>query len=527
MKKYDDILIKQLILVFVILSFFLLIISKLFYYCIIKYDKISDVYQNNNFNYSTRRRHDIVDKHDILIATDVKVKTLFINKSLIDNPKEVAKKLSKILNLNYSSILTKIKSSENKANLILIKKHILPKEELKLWNSDLPCIVFEDDLKRFYPQGNLFSHIVGYTDIDRIGISGIEKYYNNFLLDDKNSKLKLTFDIRIQSILRDILINSLEKYHANFAVGIISEVKTGNILAAVSVPDFNPNIIDVNDNNKMFNRITYGLYEMGSVFKTFSIASAIENNIVNKNTVFDVSNPIKYNNFMIKDENHIKKHNLTVKEIFAQSSNIGTVQIAKKVGIDRELAFFENLGLLEKIDTDISEISLPIQPRIWREINLYTISYGYGLAITPLHLITATNAIINDGIYISPRFSYEKNQITREITSKNTSKMMRELFSETITNGTGKYLLDINNYNLGGKSGTAIKMQKNGKYIRGINNKASFIVSFPMNDPEYTVFVLVDSPTVNGKTGTGSSVGAPIVKEVVKHIIPVLGSQSL
>lgn len=524
MANKDDILLrKQIVLISVIILFFMLIVSRLFYFCVIEHNRVVDTYKFSNSEISFKKRNNIVDRNGILIATDIKVKTLFINKSLIDDPEHVAKVLSKTLDVKYSFILNKIKASKNKANLILIKKHILPKEEFGLWNSGLSCIVLEDDVKRFYPNKNLFSHIVGYTDIDGNGISGIEKYYNDFLSNKKNGNLKLTFDIRIQSIIRDILLKSKEKYNANFVVGIVSEIKTGNIIAAVSVPDFNPNLLNTADSDSMFNRITYGLYEMGSVFKTFSISAAIENKVVSKNSVFDVGNPIKYDNFTIKDENHIKKKSLTVKEIFAQSSNIGTVQIAKKTGVEKVLHFFEDLGLLEKIDVDIVETSLPIQPRIWKEINLYTISYGYGLAITPLHLVMATNAILNNGVYISPRFSYEKNQLIKKVVDSNTSKIMKELFSETIMNGTGKILLDINDYDIGGKSGTAIKMQKDGKYTRGIDNKASFIASFPMKDPKYTVLVFVDSPTVNGKTGTGSSVGAPIVKEIIQQIIPVIG----
>lgn len=522
MENEDNILLKkEIVLIGVLVLFSLLIISRLFYYSIIKYNKITNIYSNENYGRNLKKRGDIVDRNNVLIATDIKVKNLFINKTLMDNDEYTAKVLSNILNVKYSTILNKIKSSKDKANLILIKKHVLPKEEYNLWKSDLSCIVYEDELKRFYPHGNLFSHIIGYTDIDRNGIAGLEKYYDNLLKNNK--QLKLTLDIRIQSILREILKETKNKYGANFVVGIISEVKTGNVIAAVSIPDFNPNSNNKSDGNSMFNRITYGLYEMGSVFKTFSIAAAIHNNVVTKNTNFDVSNPIKYNNFLIRDENHIRKPVLTVKEIFAQSSNIGTVQIARKTGINRELQFFEDLGLLEKIDTDIPEVSLPIQPRIWKEINLYTISYGYGLAITPLHLITATNAILNNGIYISPRFSYQKEQITKRITSEKTSSVMKELFSETIKSGTGKSLLDIDDYKIGGKSGTAIKMQKDGKYVRGINNKASFIATFPINNPKYSVFVLVDSPTVDGKTGTGSSVGAPVIKEIIKQIIPVLG----
>ena len=167
MTSKDDILLrKQIILVSVIILFFLLIVSRLFYFCIIEHNRVSDTYRFNNSEISFKKRNNIVDKNNVLIATDIKVKTLFINKSLIDNPEYVAKTLSKILDIKYSFVLNKIKSSKNKANLILIKKHILPKEEFELWNSGLACIVFEDDVKRFYPNKNLFSHIVGYTDTD-------------------------------------------------------------------------------------------------------------------------------------------------------------------------------------------------------------------------------------------------------------------------------------------------------------------------------------------------------------------------
>lgn len=501
-----------LIIIFVI-SLYIIIISRLFYFSVIQYrDDIDKV------NLGENKRVDIVDKNNIVVATDIKVKNLYLNSELLEDVDFISKELSKILNIDYNFLYKKITKSRNK--YILVKKNVFPQDEYKIRQLPIASIVFEDDYLRFYPHNNLFSHTVGYVDSEKNGVIGIEEYYNNYLRYPENKKLKLTLDIRIQEALRDELLKSHNYYKTNFITGIIMEVKTGNVLGIVSIPDFNPNNVDVDSNT--FNFATYGNYELGSVFKIFTFANAIENNIISKDTELDVSKEINYHNFTIKDIRSItRRKQINTKEAFALSSNLFTVQIAKEIGIKKQLSFFENLGLLEKMNVDINQIILPLQPRRWSNINLMTIAYGYGIAVSPLHIISATNGILNNGLLITPRFSYNFDKQTKKnVVSFSTSNNMKSLFKTVVKNGTGK-LANIDGLNVGGKTGTARKNGKNG-YIEG-EHIVSFIGVFPINDPEYSIIVVADRPKLNEEIdGTGASVAANIFKNIVLETLPFL-----
>ncbi len=490
---------------------FLTIVIRLFYLTVINHKNFSkqEIFSLNE----NKKRVNIVDRNNIIIATDIKTKTLYLNKKLLDNEQFVAKSLSEILKLDYKSFYSKITNENIKSNYILVKKHVMPDEENKIKQLPIAAIVFEDDLLRFYPHNNLFSHVVGYTDIDENGIIGIEEYYDNYLKNINNNPLKLTLDIKIQEAVRDELLVAYEKYKVNFIVGIVMDIKTGNVLAMVTLPDFNPN--NLNDIKNTFNHATYGNYELGSVFKIFTFANALEEKLINLNSTFNVSNDFIYKDFVIKDSPGIKnRQKITTKEAFALSSNVATIQIAQKIGIDRQLKFFENLGLLERINTDIKQTVLPLQPRRWKEINLMTISYGYGLAVSPLHVISAANAIVNDGELITPRFSYNfEFQKKSQVISKETSDLMKKLFKITVEKGTAK-LANVNGFNVGGKTGTARKISKNeykqGEYV------SSFLGVFPVEDPKFSIFVVADRPHNANKSlyVTGANIA-----EIVKNII--------
>ena len=494
-----------------IVFLYVLLISRLFYFSVIKYeDKVDKIGLSEN------KRIDIVDRNNIVVASNIKVKNLYLNKELIENVDFISKELSKILNMDYDFLYNKITTSKNK--YILIKKNIFPQDEYKIRQFPIASIVFEDDYLRFYPHNNLFSHVVGYVDSEKNGVMGIEEYYNNYLRYYENNRLKLTLDVKIQEALREELIKSYDYYKANFVVGIITEVKTGNVLALVSIPDFNPNNVDVNSNT--FNFATYGNYELGSVFKIFTFANAIDNNIIDKDTEFNVDKEITYYDFSINDiKNITKRKKINTVEAFALSSNLFTVQTAREIGIKKQVAFFEKLGLLEKLNIDIKQTVLPLQPRRWSNISLMTIAYGYGIAVSPLHIISATNGILNNGILITPRFSYNfDKQTKRNVVSFSTSNTMKDLFRAVVEKGTGK-LADINGLNVGGKTGTARKNSKDG-YVEG-EHIVSFVGAFPINDPQYSIIIVADRPKLDGESdGTGSSVGANIFKNVVLRALP-------
>lgn len=512
---------RKLILIFSLMTcVFIILMLRLFMLTVLEYDPSNR--QLGFQNTINPRRADIVDKNGILVATDVPVKTLYLNRDLLENPEFVADSLAKILQLDRDILYGRLINENTKSRYILIRRHILPEEEKAVRSLPIASIVFEDDWLRYYPQDNLFSHVLGYVDADRNGIIGIEHHYDKKLAAFGEDSLKLTLDVRIQNALRDVLLKARETYKPGFLVGIISEIKTGNILAMVSLPDFNPN--RPNDRTNTFNHATYGGYELGSVFKVFNYANGLELGVVNEKTIFNVSRDVNYGSFTAKDIDSIKRRKtLTIEQAFALSSNIAAVQVAKSIGVDRQLKFFENLGLLEKMLVDIDELSLPQQPRKWKEVNLMTMAYGYGLALSPLHILNASNAIVNDGVMITPRLSYDfRKQKKIRVVSTKTSRIMRTFFEAVVKNGTG-ILARVRGCNVGGKTGTARKIS-NGAYQKG-EHLVSFVGAFPMDDPRYGLVVVADRPLgISEKSGdgTGSSVAARIVGNVVLEIVPFL-----
>lgn len=505
----------SLIIVSILIVFFILII-RIFYLMIVQYNNSFD---KNVFYDPIYKRVDIVDKNNVVVASNINVKTLYLNKELIENEEFIAKELSNILKLKYDFIYKKI-TNKTKAKYILIKQNIFPQEEQLIKQLPIASIVFEDDLLRFYPHNNLFSHILGYVDMNKNGVIGVEEYYNSYLKNNGNEPIKLTLDLRIQEVLREELLNSQEKYKTNFVVGIVTEIKTGNVLGAVSLPDFNPN--KLRDRNNTFNFATYGNYELGSVFKIFTFANGIETGVVNENSMFDVSKELNFGNYIVKDIKSIMdRKQISIKQGFSLSSNLVATQIARKIGVDNQVKFFENIGLLEKLNIDINQTTLPLQPRRWRDINLITISYGYGIAVSPLHVISATNGILNDGKLITPRFTYNFNQqVEKNILSKKTSTVVKDLFKNTTINGTAR-LAYIDGFDIGGKTGTARKISKDG-YMKG-EHIASFVGAFPIDNPKYSILIIADRPKINNELdGTGGSVATSITKNVILKMLPFL-----
>lgn len=508
------------VVVGLVIIIFMVMILRLYSLSVRQYSPLENDY---NFNYTsaTQRRANIVDRNGFLLATDIGTKTLYLNRDLLENERFIAKKLAKILNLNEDSLYKRLMDKGSKSKYILIKRYILPTEENKIKLLPIASLVFEDELLRYYPYNNLFSHVVGYVDIDKNGIIGLEKYYDSRLKKEKNA-LRTSLDMRVQSALRRVIVESYEIFKPNFIVGIISEVKSGNIIAMISFPDFNPNFNKTKNNT--FNHATYGNYELGSVFKIFTIANGIELGVIQKNTVFDVSCDVSYGKFTAKDIDSIKsRKRINTEEAFAISSNIATVHTAKLIGINEQLNFLDNLGLSERLNIDLGETSLPIQPRKWKEINLMTIAYGYGVAVSPLHILSAANAILNDGEMVTSRLSYEyKDQKRYNVVSKKTSNIIKGFFRATVEKGTAR-LAYIKGYDIGGKTGTARKIVGN-DYQKG-EHLASFVGAFPIDNPQYSIIIVADRPRGLAEKqgdGTGSSVSAKIAGDVILKIVPFL-----
>lgn len=473
-------------------------------------------------------RGDILDRNGVLLATTLKTPSLFADPSLIEDKdkKDVTRQLVKIFpELTEKEVLAKLSQDRR---FVWIKRQITPKQQLAVNRLGIPGLDFQYEVRRFYPQENLTAHSVGFTDRDGQGLAGIESYFGKQLTSSDTS-IQLSLDTRVQHIAREALQKAITHFQAIGGAAAVMDSRTGELLALVSLPDFDPHhpgdkVIKDQDSDPHFNRATLGTYEMGSTFKTFTTALALDKANVKISDKFDATNPIKIGRFTINDF-HPERRPLTVAEIFQLSSNIGTVRIVQKIGTDVHKAFIEALGLAETLPVEIPEKGRPQVPNPWRDISSMTIAFGHGMAVTPLHLVHAFNAVVNGGnlipVTILKRDKPPEEQ--KRVISEETSKTMRRLLRLVVTEGTGTKA-EAEGYVVGGKTGTTEK-NKNGRYEKK-SLISSFISAFPMNDPQYVVLVMVDEPKGQKDSygyATAGWVAAPAVKEIIERIAPILG----
>ncbi|MEM7651185.1 MAG: penicillin-binding protein 2 [Pseudomonadota bacterium] len=469
------------------------------------------------------RRADITDRNGALLATTLKTVSLYADSHLISSPAEAATKLVEIFpDLKYGDVLQKLQGGKR---FEWITRSVSPDQQYQVLQIGEPGLEFEEAYKRFYPQGPLAAHLLGYSNVDADGLAGVERSFNRHL--SQGQDLRLTLDVRLQHVLRRELARAMGDFEAKAATGAIMDVTTGEILAGVSLPDFNPHIPGKAKENEIFNRLTLGVYELGSVFKIFSTAGFFERHDVPMSTTFDASEPIKAGRFTINDY-HAEDRILTVPEVFMYSSNIGSALMGQAIGTENMRDFYKDLGLLSALDFEVREVGRPMVPSPWREVNTLTASYGHGLATTPLQLITAVSSIVNGGYLVQPSLVMQEDtaQSTTEetrVVSAKTAQRMRQLLRLVVTDGTGKNA-DVKGYRVGGKTGTAEKIV-DGRYD---NDKkiSSFIGVFPMDAPRYAVFVMVDEPKGQKWSygyATGGWVAAPAVSRVVASMGSILG----
>ena len=493
--------------------FFVIILRMIFVVAMGDKVKISGIYDARK----SSKRANIFDRNDVLVATDLKTKSLYVSSVLVKDSQAISRGISQIFSdISYDEILKKISDGKNSKGWILIRRNLAPSQVDQVQNLKMAGLLFENDRIRVYPQKSIASHFVGYADLDRKGLAGMEMQYDKQLVN--NHDLTLAMDVRVQDILHDELAVGIEEYHAKAAAGLVMDVNNGEVLALSSLPEFDANLQNEATLDQRFNRVTNGVYELGSVMKIFTNTIAFEENLVKMSDVYNVRDPIKYGRFTIKDD-HPVKDEMTVAEIFAYSSNIGTVKIADKIGATNQKDFLEKIGLLKKIDTEFPGLGKPIFPKIWREINLYTIAYGHGLAITPLHLASAVSAIVNGGTLYSPSFLKLKDQPSgKRVIKESTSEVMRVMLKKVAQDGTGKNA-NVIGYDVGGKTGTAERAEYGGYNER--QTMASFVAVFPISKPKYLVYVIFDRP--NSAFNTGGMVAAPVAGKVVRNIAPLLG----
>ena len=471
-------------------------------------------------------RADLVDRNGVLIATNLPAASLYADPTLVLEVEEAASRLTALMpELSYDTLLAKLTADRR---YVSIKRHLTPRQQYEINRLGLPGLAFERDERRVYPHGPLLAHALGYTGIDNRGLAGLELALNSRLAGEaaqQGEPLALSIDLRVQHVLHEELSAAVVEFEALGAAGLVLDVETGEVLAMVSLPDFNPNLPGQPDANDRFNRTTLGVYEMGSTFKIFTLAAALDSGVVTLSDGYDVSEPIKISRYLIRDY-HPENRFLTVPEIFMYSSNIGAAKMAIDLGTERQRTFLGSLGLLNAPEIELPELGAPLTPSPWREINTMTISYGHGIAVPPLSLARATAAMINGGL-LRPATLLKRDDATGApgvpVIRPETSDIMRTLLRLVVDEGTGKNAA-APGFQMGGKTGTSEKVVA-GSYER----KAlitSFVGAFPMDAPRYVVLVMVDEPHGNAKTfgyATAGWTAAPSVGRVVSRIGPLLG----
>ncbi|UWU15425.1 penicillin-binding protein 2 [Rhizobium sullae] len=478
-------------------------------------------------------RPDILDRNGEVLATDIRTVSLFAEPNKIVDADEAIEKLSTILpDLDVKGTYKKL--SVKSSHFAWLRRQLTPKQQSQILALGIPGIGFRPEKRRFYPGGPTASHILGYVNIDNRGVAGMEKYIDDQGLADLASvgmtsdqplePVKLSIDLRVQNIVRDVVINAVTNYEAKGAGAVVLNIHTGEVLGMASAPDFDPNNPQEGAKEGWLNRMSNGTFEMGSTFKTFSTAMALDSGKVSINDSFDASRPIRIGGFTINDF-HGKRRWLTVPEIFEYSSNIGTAKMIDIVGIELQKEYLTRFGLLTKMQTELPEVKMPSQPKVWKKINSVTISFGHGVSTTPLQTAVAGAALVNGGKLIEPTFlprTREQADETAEVVvKKSTSDEIRYLFKLNGLKGSGRNA-DVPGFNVGGKTGTADKVV-NGRYANDLNFNA-FIAAFPIDNPQYVVLTFCDEPH-NGEKGQtiASYTAAPMVRNIIRRAAPILG----
>ena len=471
-------------------------------------------------------RADIVDRNGVLLASNLPTHALYVEPSKIFDREEAVVALGRVFpDLDLERTASLIASGRKTA---LLRHNLTPEQSHAINRLGVPGLWLERQEQRFYPQGRLFAHAVGFTDVDNRGLAGVEKAVDEELrrrAEAHQGPLALSLDIRVQHVLAEALAETMNAHRAVGAAGMVMDVESGELLALVSLPSFDPKGPDRTGADALFNRATLGTYELGSTFKPFTIAMALDHGIAGIEDSFDATEPIKVSRYLIRDH-HPENRWLTVPEILIHSSNIGAARLAMEVGAKRQRAFLDALGMFERMPLESPERGWPIAPRRWSEHTTMTVGFGHGLAVTPLHLIASYAALVNGGIAVTPTLLKREpgaNLVQRRVISAETSAIMRMLLYAVVAEGTGRKAA-VPGYLVGGKTGTAEKAI-GGSYKRD-SMITNFVGVFPIDRPRYAVLTLMDEPKGTEETFGFATAGwnaAPVAGTVIERIAPFLG----
>jgi cell division protein FtsI (penicillin-binding protein 3) len=467
-------------------------------------------------------RADIIDRNGVVLATSLTTASLFANPQQIRDAEGTALALNEILpELPVDTTAAKLAGDKT---FVWLKRNLTPKQQMAVNRLGIPGLHFQHETKRVYPQGNLTAHVVGFSDVDSRGLAGAERSFDD-VLSAGQRPLSLSIDVRIQHILHEEITRAIADFTAIGGAGMVMDIETGEMLALVSLPDFDPAHPGNASDDTRFNRATLGTFEMGSTFKLLNTAIGLDTGTTTLAGGFDATNPIRIGGFTIQD--YKGKHRwLNIPEIIAYSSNIGSAKLADTFGAEVQKAYLQRLGMLAKSPIELAEVGVPQYPKTWRRINTMTIAYGHGISVAPVQLIAAVSALANGGVLRYPtllkRAPHEVASGTR-VVSEQTSAQIRQLMRLVVQVGSGKKA-NAPGYLVGGKTGTADKQE--GRGYNENSRLAAFVGAFPMNAPRYAIVVMVDEPKPNAQSygyATAGWVAAPVVGALVQRMAPLLG----
>jgi cell division protein FtsI (penicillin-binding protein 3) len=468
------------------------------------------------------RRADIVDRHGDLIATDYPKTSLFADPAEVLDKEGTATQLGRILGLDRARLLANLAEPRR---FVWLKRHLTEVERLAVVRLGLPGIGFRTEWHRIYPQRELASHLVGYVGIENQGLAGLEYSFEERLTGAGAAAgpLALTVDLGVQEAVHSELAHAVERFRATGGTGLVLDARSGEILAMASLPDFDPNRYRQAPPKARFNRNTQGTYELGSLFKVFTVAMALDAGVIDIDDGYDASAPLAIGRYRINDF-HAHRRWLSVPEVIAFSSNIGAAKMATALGVEGQRAYLERFGLLSRHPIRLPEVEDPQSPSPWRPINTVTAAYGHGIAVSPLQTADAFARVLCSAprppAHLVPE---DLPPPAGPVVSAETAAKLRWLMWLTVAEGTGDQA-GVPGYLVGGKTGSADKAGARGYYRGGI--MSSFVAAFPIQQPRYVVLVTLDEPKGDAATygfAHGGWTAAPTVGRIIGRIGPLLG----
>jgi len=476
-------------------------------------------------------RPDLVDRKGRMLATDLQVYWVYGDPKRVVDVDDAAEKLARVLPDQDVAVLRKKLAGDGR--FVWLYRGLTPKQARAVHRLGLPGVGLLTENQRVYPSGATGVHVLGHTNVDNRGIAGIERFLDGAgdLVEpaaspDERPKLRLSLDLGVEHILREELRRAHDAFEAKAVAGLVMDVHSGEVLAMTSLPDYDPNHREESLSPDRQNRLVADTYEMGSVFKSFTIAMGLDYGIINLEDRYNIKKPVNAGGFQIRDK-YAKRPYATVPEIFIRSSNTGAARIALDVGAYRQREFLERLGLFAPLKTELPPTAKVQLPEKWREARTVTVSYGHGIAVAPLNFAAAGAALVNGGYLVKPTFlkrsRSEGRRIAEKVVRSSTSDAMRRLLRRNVVEGTGRNA-QVEGYRLGGKTGTANKPIPGGYSQKKM--LSTFFAAFPMDDPQYLVLVMIDEPKPTEAAHRRTEAAwnaAPTVARVVEKAAPILG----